>query len=141
MTILICKPIYDLGPQRPVPDFPAYIIDCLRLGSELVFTGALRGLLESKIVNKLTFDCRADSDALFHQFGISLENVLDVQVWHQGLRRATGELTPESPARFVQSLSRLGTKFLRPAETTALRSGADAPHENDSVGLTIVLCY
>ena len=40
----------------------------------------LKGLLEHPSYLKITFDCRSDSDALYHQFGVVLRNVLDVQV-------------------------------------------------------------
>ena len=37
-------------------------------------------MLQSTAVLKLIFDCRADSDALYHQFGVSMQHVYDVQV-------------------------------------------------------------
>jgi hypothetical protein len=33
---------------------------------------SLKSLLESDSVKKISFDCRSDSDALFHQFQVSL---------------------------------------------------------------------
>ena len=41
---------------------------------------SLRGLLENESIKLITFDCRSDSDALYHQFGISLSGVIDLQV-------------------------------------------------------------
>ena len=58
-----------------------YLIDVQSLG-EMCFgdrgAGGVRDVLESKDVPiKLMFDCRMDSDALFHQFDVRLENVMD----------------------------------------------------------------
>ena len=57
----------------------AYIIDVHTLGAR-VFAAAAGPLLSGSRVLKVTFDCRSDSDALQHQFGVSLGHVLDVQV-------------------------------------------------------------
>ena len=40
----------------------------------------LRGVLEDGQITKLMFDCRVDSDALFHQHGVALRGVFDVQL-------------------------------------------------------------
>ena len=56
-----------------------YIFDVLKLG-QLVFTSGLGEILEDKSREKLTFDCRQDSDALWHQFQVKLSGVLDLQL-------------------------------------------------------------
>jgi exonuclease 3'-5' domain-containing protein 1 len=61
------------------------LFDVLALGGAATFGTVelgtpLRALLESPDVIKVTFDCRADSDALFHQFQVRLTGVLDLQV-------------------------------------------------------------
>lgn len=52
--------------------------------------GGLKKLLEDKSVTKIMHDCRHDSDALYHQFGIKLGPVIDTQVVFFVLRRCTG---------------------------------------------------
>ena len=52
---------------------PIYVVIIEVLGGDRVFWKTLpsfRSLLEDSAVNKVTFDCRGDSDALFRQFGI-----------------------------------------------------------------------
>jgi ribonuclease D len=48
---------------------------------------SLRSILESEVVTKLTCDCRMDSDALYHQFGVACRNVLDLQIAEVAFRR------------------------------------------------------
>lgn len=52
--------------------------------------GGLRELLETENVTKVLHDCRHDSDALFHQFDVTLGPVVDTQVVFSVLRRARG---------------------------------------------------
>lgn len=40
----------------------------------------LKAILEDENVTKVIHDCRQDSAALFYQFNIKLQNVLDTQV-------------------------------------------------------------
>ena len=56
------------------------LFDIAKLGQEAFNTGRLKELLESPSLVKLWYDCRADADALFHQFGVLPKNVYDVQV-------------------------------------------------------------
>ena len=64
----------------------AYIFDVLKLG-QLVFSSGLGEILEDKSHEKLTFDCRQDSDALWHQFKVKLNGVLDLQLLEVIYRR------------------------------------------------------
>lgn len=57
----------------------AYIFDVLKLG-QAVFSEGLGEILEDKSREKLMFDCRQDSDALWHQFNVKLTGVLDLQL-------------------------------------------------------------
>lgn len=59
-------------------------------GRLLFEKGGLKGLLESEDVWKVMHDCRHDSDALFHQFGVRLAPVIDTQVVFSVLRKARG---------------------------------------------------
>ena len=72
----------------------AYIFDVVKLG-RAVFTEGLGEILEDKSREKLTFDCREDSDALWHQFNVKLAGVLDLQLLEILYRRKAG--------RFVSS--------------------------------------
>jgi len=54
-----------------------YLFDVLALKSSL-FSQGLKDILERPVPNKLIYDCRRDSDILYHQFGIRLKGVLDV---------------------------------------------------------------
>jgi exonuclease 3'-5' domain-containing protein 1 len=73
-----------------------YLIDVQSLGGRAFGdrnAGGLRDVLESsEAPMKLMFDCRMDSDALFHQFDVRLENVMDVQVLDVAARRALGKM-------------------------------------------------
>jgi len=63
-----------------------YIFDVLKLG-QVVFSSGLGEILEDKSREKLTFDCRQDSDALWHQFKVKLNGVLDLQLLEVIYRR------------------------------------------------------
>jgi exonuclease 3'-5' domain-containing protein 1 len=66
--------------QVAPPNGPVYLVDVARMGADAFKTGALGALLEAKHLLKLVFDCRGDADALFHQFGVRMRGVFDVQV-------------------------------------------------------------
>lgn len=76
-----------------------YVVDVTTLGGDVVFSKhprkSLRLLLEDSSVTKVTFDCRTDSDALYHQFGVTLAGTLDLQVLDQAVRIHQGEVPPE----------------------------------------------
>ncbi len=57
-----------------------YLFDVLELREKL-FEQGMRDILQSQKQLKLFFDCRTDSDALFHQYNVELKNVHDVQVF------------------------------------------------------------
>ena len=75
-----------------------FIFDVLKLG-QLVFTSGLGEILEDKSREKLTFDCRQDSDALWHQFKVRLNGVLDLQLLEVIYRREnpTADPTVDAP--------------------------------------------
>ena len=54
----------------------------------------LRFVLEDPRVTKLMFDCRVDSDALFHQHGVALRGVFDVQLADVASRRRKNLAVP-----------------------------------------------
>ena len=85
---------------------PTLLVDVCAMGAAAFRRGRLGELLEDARVLKLVFDCRSDSAALHHQFGVKMRGVYDVQVAYclkrdeeegarvstlQGLARALGE--------------------------------------------------
>ncbi|XP_020913445.1 piRNA biogenesis protein EXD1 [Exaiptasia diaphana] len=64
----------------------AYIFDVVKL-KKVLFDEGLREILEDKSREKLMFDCRQDSDSLWHQYQVKLTGVLDVQLLEVMKRR------------------------------------------------------
>ena len=63
-----------------------YIFDVQKLG-QATFSSGLGEILEDESRKKLMFDCRQDSDALWHQFKVKLSGVLDLQLLEVIYRR------------------------------------------------------
>ena len=55
-----------------------YLFDMLQPDKDVL--RYLKAILEGGSVTKVIHDCRQDSAALYYQFGIKLQNVLDTQV-------------------------------------------------------------
>ena len=77
-----------------------------------------RAMLEDASITKIMFDCRRDSEALFHQFGVTLRGVLDLQVLEQAVRIQHGEAPPEScpyvkkqKSPYVRSMKHIAEKY------------------------------
>lgn len=85
-----------------------YIFDVLKVG-KAIFSGGLKEILEDSTQQKLTFDCRQDSDALWHQFNVKLAGVLDLQLLEVMYRREN----PTSESIKVPKPSSSKTKFGR----------------------------
>jgi exonuclease 3'-5' domain-containing protein 1 len=64
-----------------------YLFDCIKL-SKNELTMILKPIFESNRITKYFFDCRADVDALYHQYGINVMNVIDVQLYEIGYRKS-----------------------------------------------------
>lgn len=64
----------------------AYIFDVFKIG-KAIFSSGLREILEDNSQEKLMFDCRQDSDALWHQFNVKLTGVFDLQLLEIMYRR------------------------------------------------------
>ena len=64
----------------------SYLLDVLgcNRGDEKVLW--LKKILEGVIV-KVVHDCRMDSDALYHQLGITLNHVHDTSSWHEAMTK------------------------------------------------------
>lgn len=79
-----------------------YIFDVQKLG-QATFSSGLGEILEDESHKKLMFDCRQDSDALWHQFKVKLSGVLDLQLLEVIYRRespsASTTKTPQSSSK------------------------------------------
>ena len=93
-------------------------------------------LLESRNFLKLTFDVRFDADALFHQYNITISNVLDLQIWHQAIRLQRGvELSEphDNKIPFVPRFRKTLLEFLPEKNLPPNMKGADDDIWNSSV--------
>jgi len=70
-----------------------YIFDVLSLGKEL-FDRGMKRILESGSVTKVFYDCRGDSDILFHQYGVRLKGVVDLALTEVYFRYKQGMGVP-----------------------------------------------
>ena len=135
MTVLVLKRI-DLASSVPSP---AFLVDLHELGGPgRAFSSpegqALKRLVESSTALRVTFDCRTDSDALWHQFGVRLTNVLDLQVYDQGVRLHYGEPPPRrngSWVPYVTGMAKVGPRYVDRADFRAL-DVSPAPHKLDA---------
>lgn len=82
-----------------------YVFDVLKVGQS-IFESGLREILEDSKYEKLMFDCRQDSDALWHQFNIKLAGVVDLQLL-EVMQRC------ESHSDFSRSKSSTKRRFYR----------------------------
>jgi exonuclease 3'-5' domain-containing protein 1 len=57
-----------------------FLFDICALRADAFEAGGLREILSAPSPLKLMFDCRADADALFHQYRVRLDGVYDLQV-------------------------------------------------------------
>ena len=95
---------------------------------------SLKAVLEDPEVTKLMFDCRVDSDALFHQHGIRLGGVYDVQLADVAARRRASQAVSLLSGMPRCAARHLG-KGLAAAEASlaALDGARDAPPDAASI--------
>lgn len=79
------------------PQLMTYIIDVHILGRGAFFTtnctgNSLKGILESPKIPKVFFDIRNDSDALYSQYRIYVNGIIDVQLLELATRNEAKEL-------------------------------------------------
>lgn len=74
-----------------------YIIDAFQGGDKLM--QACKPVLESESVIKVIHDCKRDSEALYHQFGIKLHNVMDTQIAYNLFEEQEGR--PRSEIEYI----------------------------------------
>ena len=61
----------------------AFIFDCRKLDKSDVVK-CFKRILSDSDIKKYMFDCRSDADALYHQYGLVLNNVIDIQLYEIG---------------------------------------------------------
>ena len=124
------------GFDEEIKESPIYVVDVEVLSGDRVFsktTPSLRPLLEDSSVTKVMFDCRSDSDALFHQFDVSLSGVLDLQVFDQAVLIHAGEAPPRNTTFFVHGVPML-SNMEKVLSCYSINAGMDkkgAPHKSD----------
>ena len=67
-----------------------YLFDVLVLGKDL-FSVGMKDILESPNIYKYMYDCKCDSDSLYHEFSVKLTNVLDMQLFEFIVRPTAGK--------------------------------------------------
>ena len=72
-------------------------------------TTTLQSILEDPTIPKLLWDCRMDSEALFHQFGVALTSVIDIQLM-EVVRRNSSRNHLGAYVRAVQEDIRIDAK-------------------------------
>ncbi|KAL5185469.1 piRNA biogenesis protein EXD1 [Glycine soja] len=81
MQLAFPRAVYLVDAMRifNVLAFPdaVYLVDAIEGGEELII--ACKPALESNYITKVIHDCKRDSEALYFQFGIKLNNVVDTQ--------------------------------------------------------------
>lgn len=89
--------------QLAFPD-AVYLVDTIQGGKALI--EACKPALESKHVRKVIHDCKRDSEALYFQFGIKLNNVVDTQIAYSLIEEQEGKKrTPDDYISFVSLLA------------------------------------
>lgn len=66
-----------------------YLVDAIEGGKTLV--EACKPALESSYITKVIHDCKRDSEALYYQFGIKLNNVMDTQIAYSLIEEQEGK--------------------------------------------------
>ncbi|KAI4316561.1 hypothetical protein L6164_024534 [Bauhinia variegata] len=89
--------------QLAFPD-AIYLVDAIQGGEELV--KACKPALESSYITKVIHDCKRDSEALYFQFGIKLNNVMDTQIAFSLIEEQEGrKRLPDDYISFVSLLA------------------------------------
>ncbi|KAL2963738.1 hypothetical protein AAZX31_17G217900 [Glycine max] len=73
--------------QLAFPD-AVYLVDAIEGGEELII--ACKPALESNYITKVIHDCKRDSEALYFQFGVKLNNVVDTQIAYSLIEEQEG---------------------------------------------------
>ncbi|XP_064642150.1 piRNA biogenesis protein EXD1-like [Lineus longissimus] len=87
-----------------------FLFDVLKLGAR-VFDRGLREILEDVNTVKLMFDCRGDSDALWHHNKVRLANVMDIQLMQVLYERRHPDEKPQAQKDTEKRFEEKGKKF------------------------------
>ncbi|KAI9106778.1 hypothetical protein K1719_022306 [Acacia pycnantha] len=89
--------------QLAFPD-AIYLVDAIKGGETLI--RACKPALESSYITKVIHDCKRDSEALYFQFGIKLNNVVDTQIAYSLIKEQEGQKRlPDDYISFVGLLA------------------------------------
>ncbi|XP_054795911.1 uncharacterized protein LOC129301370 [Prosopis cineraria] len=89
--------------QLAFPD-AIYLVDAIEGGEMLI--RACKPALESSYITKVIHDCKRDSEALYFQFGIKLNNVVDTQIAYSLIEEQEGrKRLPDDYISFVGLLA------------------------------------
>ncbi|XP_042477362.1 piRNA biogenesis protein EXD1 isoform X1 [Macadamia integrifolia] len=89
--------------QLAFPD-AIYLVDAIQGGEMLM--KACKPALESSYITKVIHDCKRDSEALYFQFGIKLNNVVDTQIGYSLIEEQEGRTrAPDDYISFVGLLA------------------------------------
>lgn len=81
-----------------------YLVDAIEGGDSLMH--ACKAALESAYVTKVVHDCKRDSEALYFQYGIRLNNVFDTQIAYSLIEEQQGrKWIPDDYISFVDLLA------------------------------------
>ncbi|KAJ7966466.1 3'-5' exonuclease domain [Quillaja saponaria] len=107
--------------QLALPD-AIYLVDAIQGGEMLM--KACKPALESSYITKVIHDCKRDSEALYFQFGIKLNNVVDTQIAYSLIEEQEGrKRSPYDYISFVGLLadpSYCGISYLEKEEVRVL---------------------
>lgn len=99
-----------------------YLVDVIEGGKVLM--EACKPALESSYVTKIIHDCKRDSEALYFQFGIKLNNVMDTQIAYSIIEEQEGRArSPDDYISFVGLLADpryCGVSYLEKEEVRVL---------------------
>lgn len=87
-----------------------FLFDVLKLGAR-VFDRGLREVLKDTKILKLLFDCRGDSDALWHLYKVRLTNVMDIQLMQVLYERRHPDEKPQAQKDHEKKFAQYGEKF------------------------------
>ncbi|EXB31421.1 Exonuclease 3'-5' domain-containing protein 1 [Morus notabilis] len=95
-----------------------YLVNAIQGGEMLV--KACKPALESSYITKVIHDCKRDSEALYFQFGIKLNNVMDTQIAFSLIEEQEGRLrSPDDYISFVSLLKFVFVVLTQPYHTSS----------------------
>ena len=123
--------------QIGVKNDTVYLFDVLEIGKDL-FSVGMKDILESPNIYKYMYDCRCDSDSLYHEFSVKLANVLDMQLFEYIVRPTAGKplLDPTKPGHYhaprVRGLGGAIKDYVKPRQIRKI--GFEDLHQVKNVG-------